>query len=132
MHDYYLSKYEVNHKKGTIALSLEDPHAAPVHQVTAMFEGCVAYKFVHDTFHLGTILFSISEIDPNEIYGKYGSEFLLDLPYGWPGEWAKSAEEACNFFEEEGVKGYWIVPSLGLSGWVLAKAYEVKSGNDAG
>ena len=132
VHDNRLLGYEVGHAAREIRLRTEYPHSDPPERTDMVFAGVAAYGFRHDALALGTIIFSVEEVDPVSITRECAAEFAKGLPYGWPGDWARSTETAAAFFESEGIRGYEISSSLGLNGWVLATSVRYEPGEQAG
>lgn len=122
VHDNVIVSYEVGCKSREIVFHTELP-VEPPELTDVTFSGVVCYALWYDTV-LGNIVFSFDECAAIEVYAKCEAEMKAGVPYGWPGDWAKSKELAQHFFDENGIKGWWLSSSLGMTGWILARAME--------
>jgi hypothetical protein len=121
VHDNRLISYEVLCARRQIVLHTEfRDRGEPFEFTDVIFNGVAAYDFFHDS-DMGTIIFDIPEIAPMNIYLAHADQFLEGKRHGWPGEWARSAELAAEYFEQNHVKGFELDSSCGMSGWVLAQ-----------
>lgn len=121
VHDNILVAYSVQCEKRHITLFTEYrcTNATP-ESIDIMFTDVVAYQFIRDS-EMGTVIFSIDEVDPDFIYKTYANKFKDELKYGWPGEWAAAHESAAAYFVKFGIRGFQLQSSCGMDGWILAK-----------
>ena len=120
VHDNVLVSYEVNCEQRSICLHTQfRDRGEPFELTDVLFTGVVAYHFEHDS-QIGTVLFDIENVAAIEIYRENADSFRAGMPYGWPGEWAATEDSASVFFRENGIHGFMVASSCGLSGWVLA------------
>jgi hypothetical protein len=122
VHDNILLAYTVDLKKREIVFQTEYPHDPPEF-TDVIFSGVDCYSFKHDSV-LGTIIFDFEDATPLGIYDDFGTELIAGIPWGWPGDWAKTRESAAEFFAEEGIKAWYLASSLGMTGWILARSME--------
>ena len=121
LHDNHLVSYEVVCERREIRLCTEfRDRGEPFELTDVFFTGVVAYDFWHDS-DIGTIIFDISEVPPTDIYAEHAEQFRDGIRYGWPGEWAQSAESAAAHFQQHSIRGFELSSSCGMSGWVLAQ-----------
>ena len=94
--------------------------ASLLSSLDVIFTGVAAYDFWHDS-DMGTVIFDIIEVSPNDTYSTHRDQFRDGLRYGWPGHWAESAESAAAHFRQNAIRSFKLVSSCGMSGWVLAQ-----------
>ena len=121
IHDNRLVSYQVFCERREIHLHTEfRERGEPFELTEVIFTGVVAYDFEHDSA-LGTIIFDITEVSPADLYAEHAGQFRAGIAYGWPGEWAESAESAAAHFQQHAICGYELSSSCGMSGWLLAR-----------
>ena len=127
LHDYYLASYEVNCEGRQIKLHARRPECAEalgVSTTTIVFGGVEGYHFKNDAF--GNIVFSLEAVSVETLVSEYRAEIMESYRVaGAPGPWAADLPSACQLLNTQGVKGFVISSSFGLSGWVLAKEASV-------
>jgi hypothetical protein len=96
---------------------------------TVEFSGVEGYNFKNDAFD--NIIFSLTEVSADKILLDHGSEIEeYSRMAGAPGQWADDLKAASAILGAQGVKGFELSSSYGLSGWVLAKQAAVLSPSD--
>jgi hypothetical protein len=118
IHDNHLVRYTVDRHARSIVLETEE-------LARVEFHGVSAYHFENDALELGTILFSIDEMTPDDFIEGSAALLLAGRPYGWPGDWNKSDAAVKLHLESSGLRAFEISSSLGLTGWVLAKSFSI-------
>ena len=120
VHDNRLVSYEVLCRQRAIHLRTEfQDGGGPFEFTEIIFTGVAAYDFWHDSVS-GNIIFDIDEVSPSDIYADHGQQFRDGLRYGWPGDWAATAESAAAYFLQHLIRGFELSSSSGMSGWILA------------
>jgi len=121
LHDNLLVSYEVWCERRTIVLHTEyrDP-ARPAEFTTVTFEEVQGYRFENDAF--GNIILDIDAVPVERLLTEVGAEISDSYrAAGSPGPWAADLASAPEYLRKQGVKGFILSSSYGLSGWVLAK-----------
>ena len=126
IHDNRLISYEVFCERREICLRTEfRDRGEPFEFTDVFFTGVTAYDFWHDS-DMGTIIFDITEVPAADIYAEHAEQFRKGVRYGWPGDWAETAETAASFFQRHGIRGFALGSSCGMSGWVLAREMQIE------
>jgi hypothetical protein len=121
VHDNFLVSYEVLCERRKLRLCTEYRDGGEPYEITDVtFSGVVAYDFRHDS-EMGTIIFDIAEVPGANIYTQHCDQFRAGLNYGWPGQWAESAESAERYFQQHSIRGFEVSSSCGMDGWILAR-----------
>ena len=82
VHDNFLISYEVLCREREIHLHTAFLDREPHEYTDVIFYGVAAYHFAGD--NLQTIIFSIEEVDLEEIYTEYEELFVESKNYAWP------------------------------------------------
>jgi len=124
VHDNLLISYEVHCEKRTITLRTEYRlENKPTEFTNVIFEGVQAYHFENDAF--GNVIFDVENVPIEWFLKEYGAEIVeLERMNGSP-SWASDLASAPERLAEQGIKAFILRSSLGLSGWILAKAISV-------
>jgi hypothetical protein len=127
VHDNLLVSYEVQCEKRTITLRTEyRAKDTPAEFANVVFEGVQAYHFEDDAF--GNIIFDVTEVPTEYFLRRYSAELSeMNRMAGVPGKWVEALDSAPTYLHEQGIKGYELSSSVGLSGWVLARAMSILS-----
>jgi hypothetical protein len=127
VHDNLLVSYKVQCGKRIITLHTEyQVDGKPTEFTDVVFEGVQAYHFENDAF--GNIIFEVTDIPTEQFLDRYGAELSeMNRMAGVPGNWVKSLDSAPAYLREQGIKGFELASTLGLSGWVLAKELSITS-----
>ena len=127
IHDNILLSYCVIADKREIHFHTAFSNDGTSELTDVVFTGVVAYSFTNDRFE--TVIFDIEEVRPDEIYDEiyvdYRALFEAGRPHCWPGRWNESEDSALDYFINNDVKAYYLAPSIGMSGWVMAKSMKV-------
>ena len=123
VHDNQIVSYEVFCEAREVVFKTKSP-SEPPENINVCFTGVAAYSFCDDG-EWGTVIFDIGEGPPMELYDRLEKKFVEGVPYGWPGKWAKTRETAEQFFRETGTRAWHLSSSLGMCGWVLARAMDI-------
>ena len=120
VHDNLLVSYEVRCDARAILLRTE--HRAknePTEFVNVIFKGVQGYRFENDAF--GNIILDVETVAIDEFLKEHGTEISESYRMaGSPGPWAANLETASDHLLEQGIQGFILSSSHGLSGWVLA------------
>lgn len=127
IHDNFLVAYEVRCKERTITLRTEyDYEGARKEFTNIVFTGVQGYRFEDDAF--GNIIYGLDEIPVEQVLEKHRAQIAESYHMaGAPGPWAANLETAAAFLTAQGVKGFILSSSWGLSGWVIAKEVSILS-----
>jgi hypothetical protein len=127
IHDNFLVAYEVQCKERTITLRTEyDYEGAPKEFTNIVFTGVQGYRFEDDAF--GNIIYGLDEVPVEQVLEKHRAQIAESYHMaGAPGPWAANLETAAAFLTAQGVKGFILSSSWGLSGWVIAKEVSILS-----
>jgi hypothetical protein len=120
-HDNFLVSYEVNCEMRRIRLRTRPELARDSStDCTIEFSGVEGYNFKNDAF--GNIVFALTEVSVDKILVDHGSEIEeSNRMAGAPGRWADDLKAASAMLGGQGIRGFELSSSYGLSGWVLAK-----------
>lgn len=121
IHDNLLVSYEVRCDARTILLRTE--HRAknePTEFVNVIFKGVQGYRFENDAF--GNIMLDVDAVAIDQFLREHGAEISESYRMaGSPGPWAANLETASGYLLDQGIQGFVLSSSYGLSGWVLAR-----------
>ena len=126
--DHYLIKYEVDCAARQIRLWFEAPawsieEGTPKTR-TVLFDGVEGYHLESDAF--GNIVLSLETVPVRQILSKHGPQIAESFRLtGAFGSWPADLGAACDVLESQGVRGFVLEPTMGLMGWILAKAFFV-------
>jgi hypothetical protein len=125
LHDNRLISYEVHCEERTITLRTEyRVENKPTEFTNVVFEGVQGYRFENDAF--GNIILDLATVPLERLLTEYGAEISESYRIaGSPGTWAASLGSAPEYLREQGIKGFILSSSFGLSGWVLAKEISI-------
>ena len=121
VHDSLLVGYSVNSESQELLLSIKPGHGSAPAPFTVLFQGVVAHSF--DTPVMPAILYGITRVPAGDLIRQDWP--AIERGYklgGWPGPWADSLANATDFADSNGLSGFHIESSYGLSGWVLAQS----------
>lgn len=109
-HDDYVVGYEVNAEARRIVPKIK---AAQV-----VFNEVAGYCFVNDA--LGNIVYALEQLTPGDVITEFQEQITESFRQsGAPGAWAADLAAARRKFEEQGINGFVLSSSFGMSGWVL-------------
>jgi hypothetical protein len=81
---------------------------------------CRAIASRNDAF--GNIIFDVQTIPVELFLKQYGAEILESYRMaGSPGRWAENIGTASEYLQKQGIQGFILSSSYGLSGWILAR-----------
>jgi hypothetical protein len=129
LHDNFLASYEVSCETRQIKLHTRpdprDPAKREQRPRTIVFNGVEGYQFENDAF--GNIIFSLQAVSIEQVFADYGARIVESYRLaGAPGPWAADLASATQWLTAEGVQGFVLSSSYGLSGWVLARGVLVE------
>ena len=124
IHDNLLVSYEVHCEQRTITLRTEyRVESKPTEFTNVVFEGVQGYHFENDAF--GNIIFDVSNVPVERFLTEYGAEISELYRMNARPTWAVDLASAPEYLRNQGIKGYILSSSYGLSGWVLAKEISI-------
>ena len=125
VHDNLLISYEVRCDARTILLRTERrAKHEPTEFVNVIFKGVQGYRFENDAF--GNIIFDVEVIAIDQFLTEHGKEISESYRMaGSPGPWAADLDTASGHLVEQGIQGFILSSSYGLSGWVLAREISI-------
>ena len=124
LHDHHVISYEVNCEARQIKFFTRpdprDPTNSDRRRRTIGFDGVEGDQFKGDA--VGNIGSSLDAVSIEQVLADYGSAIAESYRMsGAPGPWAADLASAAQMLAANGVKGFVLSSSYGLSGWVLAK-----------
>lgn len=125
IHDNELISYEVQCEARTIILRTEyRVKNEPTEFTNVIFKGVQGYHFENDAF--GNIISGLEPMPVEQFLAEYGAEISESYQMGGaPGPWAADLGTAPVYLREQGVQGFILYSSYGLSGWILAREISV-------
>lgn len=117
IHDGLIIGYSVSFLENELILDIE---TATHEIVTVTFENYLAHDFYH--VMAGSILFDIDEADLNTFLLENREQFENHELYSWP----INTNELEQELQKDNYKCYVLSASLGLTGYVFAKALKIK------
>ena len=125
IHDNNVYSYIVDCESKRIILHTSYRNAEPHEFTDAVFTDVVAHYFEYVL--PGNILFAIEEVDLDAVLVENSELFENSWRYGWPNQDYKGdLDRLANWLRGHSVKGFKLQSSYGLSGWVLAREYELR------
>jgi hypothetical protein len=119
IHDNIVTGYSVSCEKHRIVLHTEFRDRDPIERTDIVFYDVEAYCLFRD--NMSNILNAVTELDLSEILEKYSAEFESGAKYAWPGFWNKSPQSCLEYLRNRQCKGWEILSSIGMEGFVIAK-----------
>jgi hypothetical protein len=120
-HDFSLVGYAVDCGARQVVLRLQPASSTKTHVV--IFSGVQGYVFENDAF--GNLVFELQAVSPTELIVEESVRINeMFRQSGAPGPWAADLPAASARFTEQGLFGYVLSSSYGMSGWVLAQSAE--------
>ncbi len=126
IHDGVIIGYSASFLENELTLDIE---TVTDEIVTVTFEKYLAHDFRH--VMAGSILFDIDEVDLNTFFVENREQFENFKLYAWP-IWHGNTNELEQVLQKENYKCYVICASLGLTGYVFAKALKIKRNDKFG
>lgn len=123
LHDNNVYAYVVHCEGRRIVSHTEYRYGGAEEFTDVTFTGVVAHHF--ECVLPGNILFDITEVEPAEIVNGSAELFARRKDDGWPAIEYREPQELALILKQQGIKGFEISSSYGLSGWVLAARMEV-------
>jgi hypothetical protein len=124
LHDDFVVSYEVHCEARQIKLHTKpdprDPAKREQRPRTIVFNGVEGYRFEDDAF--GNIIFSLQSVSIEQVLADHGARIVESYRMsGAPGPWAGDLASAAQVLTANGVQGFVLSSSYGLSGWIFAK-----------
>jgi hypothetical protein len=124
-HDDYLVSYAVDCSARKITLCIQNAFGQEPTR-TVVFTGVEGYRLENDAF--GNIIFALEEVPVGGLLAKIGPEVAESHRVaGAMGAWAADLASAAEKLGSNGIRGFVLTSTLGLSGWVLATTVTVTS-----
>ena len=126
VHDNFVYEYRVQLERQRITLFTEyrDQGEIAERKINLVFSGVVAHQLECVLYEPANILLDVEETEPGLIYERDCDRFQRLKNHRWPFTY-KSPEELVLRLSQLGVKGYWVMGSCGMDGWILATTLEV-------
>ncbi|WP_421794141.1 hypothetical protein [Hydrocarboniphaga effusa] len=116
-HDDHVVGYEVNVEARRIVLKIKAAQGSSISSV--VFNDIARYCFVNDA--LGNIVYALEQVRPGDVILEFKEQIAESYRQsGAPGPWAGDLTTASRKLEEQGISGFVLSSSFGMSGWVLA------------
>ena len=126
LHDNFLVSYEVDCERREVKLRARraDWAEEPLTRLIE-FTGVQGYHFQNDAF--GNVACSLEEIPLDIFFSEHGSEIVESYRLACaPSPWAGDMNSAQQKLADIDIKAFVLSSSYGLSGWLLAKTFEVR------
>jgi hypothetical protein len=98
----------------------------PTEFTNVTFKGVQAYHFENDAF--GNIIFDVTDVPVEQFLKQYGAEISELYRFNATPTWAADLASAPAHLSNQGIRGYVLSSSYGLSGWILAKEISILPG----
>jgi hypothetical protein len=116
-HDDYVVGYEVDAEARRIVLKIKAAQSGIISSV--VLNEVAGYCFVNDA--LGNIVYALEQVSPGDVITEFKEQIAESFRQsGAPGAWAADLSTATRKLEEQGISGFVLSSSFGMSGWVLA------------
>src|SRR5262249_26955298 len=123
IHDNFVYALAVHLEQRVLILHTEYRDRKPPYELTDVrFIGLVAHYFEHVVEP--SILLDIEEVSPEWVIQEWRELFERGKNYGWPPIRYADLAELSVRLAEQGVRGYRVMGSCGLDGFVLATGVE--------
>jgi hypothetical protein len=125
VHDNLLVSYEVQCEARIIMLRTEYRiENNPTEFTNVTFKGVQGYHFENDAF--GNIIFDLKQTSVEHLLAEFAEKISESYRVaGSPGPWAADLISAAENLKKQGIKGFLLSSSCGLSGWILAAEMSV-------
>jgi len=124
VHDNNIFAYTVDCENRRLTLHTVSHRGEAPAYTDIVFEDVVAHKF--ENVLSGNIILCIDEVAAKTIVGCEAALFAESWKYGWPPiEYNGGPDVLISALQNQGILGFEISSSYGLSGWVLAKRCDV-------
>jgi hypothetical protein len=122
IHDSQVLAYSADSRSSEVLLHLRaGPEGSPLFALR--FSGVVAHQFPYPL--MPSWVLDLAPVPAEELLARDWEAIVEGFRLvGWPGSWADSLGNAQAYCRAEGVSGYDLATSYGMTGWVLAKAVE--------
>lgn len=117
VHDCEIQSYEVSIENATIILHTN-------YDVTIIFHNVLTHHFEDVCYQ--NVIFDIEETNPEDFFKEYRSLLKSKKNYCWPIPYEHESELK-SYLRNNSYIVYNIYPSIGLTGFVIAKSIEIKS-----
>ena len=125
VHDNFVYALSVHLEKRLLVLHTDYRDSAGPRTLTDLrFVGLVAHHF--DDVAEPSILLDIEEVTPGWVVEQWGELFDRRKNYGWPPIEYADRSELVDKLASQGVRGYRVMGSCGLDGFVLAERVEYR------
>jgi hypothetical protein len=130
VHDNFVYGYSVDCEGRLLVLHTAYRDRKPHELTDVIFRDVVAHHFEHVL--PGNILLDIEEADVAAVVRDNARQLADSWRHGWPPvEYRGDLDALVTALKASGVRGYVILSSYGLSGWVFAGSCERASRDDA-
>jgi len=125
IHDNNVYSYCILCESRRIVLHTEYsfPRDGATEYIDITFCDVMAHHF--ESVSQGNCLFGIDEVPVEKLIGDWAELFTRQKPFGWPAIQYNDPQELVTKLKQNGIKGYDISSSYGLTGWVLAGSMDV-------
>jgi len=122
VHDSQVLAYSADSRSGEVLLHLrEGNEGSPLFDLR--FHGVVAHQFPYPL--MPSWVYDLATVSADELLEREWTAIAEGFRLvGWPGHWADSLASAQAYCRQQGVTGYDLETSYGMTGWVLAKSVE--------
>ncbi|WP_252250315.1 hypothetical protein [Clostridium sp. ZBS13] len=126
IHDNEIVSYKVDLKNQKITIHTEDNDLKLIKSTDIIFSDVLAHFFENQLN--GSVIFDIGEYNINQFVNENSELLEKQKNYCWPIDY-NTIEELTEKLLKDKYCYYVISSSYGLSGWVLAKNYEIINNN---
>jgi hypothetical protein len=123
VHDNEIVAFSVDSRTESIVLVLSPGNGCEAVEFRLMFPGVVAFQFLYPL--LPSIVFNLVELPVADLLAREAVSLAHGhRRSGWPGPWFTSIKAATSYCKSAGLRGFEILESYGMSGWVVARSVE--------
>jgi hypothetical protein len=127
VHDSEIVAYSVDSRADTLTLVLAPGTGSAERDFQLLFRGVAAHQFVYPL--MPSIVMELMEVPVAELLSREASNLAEgNRQSGWPGTWYTSLDAAISHCTAAGLKGYDLLDSYGMSGWIIAHSVECVGG----
>jgi hypothetical protein len=123
VHDNFVYAYFVDCEGQRLILHTMFRDREPYEYTDVIFRGLIAHYFEHVL--PGNILNAVEEVESATIVDQYATVFAESWRWAWPFfEYRGDVVSLKERLREQAIRGFLVMSSYGLDGWVLAESCE--------
>jgi hypothetical protein len=123
VHDSEIVAYSVDSRSEELVFVCAPGTGSADGEFRLVFRGVLAHQFAYP--QLPSIILELMEVPVEDLLAREADNLAEGARQsGWPGPWYSSTETATAHCVSAGLKGYELLESYGMSGWVIARSVE--------